>query len=266
MITDQVSILWKPKLARVAQIFGRGIEYALVSEDYRQIHQFVYCKDFLQDTIHAYLNGTKLDLYSFRYDGVLSIPVHLDSTRLLIASYRDAQFKQKIEPILDFLNQIEDRLKMKKTEVFACKAPMPTYKRSGVYMLEGSKRWMKAPPLISLYTFLVRLGCSHVVDRPFEETIKGVQSGKIVPYQKISWNNRPAKYPDQEYLEEAGCAIDWILRWGDRRMFYNEIQRNYPRSITDFSDMHDKCGLVGFAKGSSLALCPYWYRLVAKSV
>lgn len=266
MITDQVSILWKPKIARVSQIFGKGVEYALVSADNRQVHQFVYCKDFLQDTIHAYLNGTVLDLYSFRYDGGKSIPVTLESTKLLIASYRDPKFKQRIEPILDFLHQIEGRLKMKKTEVFSCKSPMPTYKSSGVYMLEGSKRWMKAPPLISLYTFLIRLGCSHMIGRPFEETLDAIQNGKIVPYQKISWSNRPAKYPDQEYLEEARCAINWILKYGDRRVFYNEIKRNYPRNIQSFENMHDNCGLVGYANGEALQFNSYWYRLVARDV
>jgi hypothetical protein len=263
MITDQVSIVWKPKIARVSQVFGKGVEYALVSADNRQIHQFVYCKDFLQDTIHAYLNATNLDLYAFRYDGAKSIPVNLDSTKLLIASYRDPRFKQKIDLILEFLNQFEDRLKMRKTVAYSCKAPMPTYKRSGVFMLEGSKRWMKAPPLISLYTFLIRLGCSHTVGDPLEKTLDGLTDESIIPYQKTSWNN---KYPDQEYLKEARIAIDWVLKYGDRRMFYADIKRNYPRSIKSFDDMHNHCGLVGLAKGDALEFCPYWYRLVANDV
>lgn len=263
MTTDVVSIFWKPKIARVLQVFGRGIEYALVSADNRQVHQFVYCKDFLQDTIHAYLNKTYLDMYNFKYDGLNSIPITLESTKILIASYRDLKFKHKIDLIVDFLNQFETRMKMKKTIAYICKSPMPTYKPSGVFMLEGSKRWMKAPALISLYTFLIRLGCSHTLGTSFENTLDGILNGTITPYQKTAGKDQ---YPDREYLKEAKVAIDWILTYGDRRMFYTEIKRNYPRKIQNFDEMHHNCGLVGFAKGDALEYYPYWYRLVVQNV
>ena len=250
MSDKSVSIVWKPKVARIAQIFGKGLEYAFVSPDNQQVHQFVYCKDFLQDTIHAYLNNTTVSLYSFRYNGNDSTPITLDSTKILIASYRDSAFRKKINPIIDFLNQIEDVLGMKKTKVYGCASPMPTYKRSGVFMLKGSKRWMKAPPMISLYSFLIRLGCAHQEGASYKDTLQGIFNGSIKPYQSM----------DATYLKDSLHGIDFILKMGDRKIFHNEIKRNYPRSITKFDDMHNNCGLIGYCKGQAKVHCPYWYR------
>lgn len=142
----EANIQWMPKINKVTQLVNKGLEYALVSSDYKQVHQFVYCKDFLQDCVHARLNNLSLSIYGFAYNNRNNPLVDLNETRVMVSDYRNKSFSDSIPNILDFLNQIEEHLGMKKSTVKMCKNPPKIYKKSGVWLFEGSKRWMKAAP------------------------------------------------------------------------------------------------------------------------
>lgn len=244
---------WKPKKSRISQIYSDGLEYAFVSKDYKQINQFVYCKDFMQDAIQGYLNGVRADIYSFVYDPSTCLPLHMDSTRLILSNWRDKQFKAKVPNCLDFINQIEEKLKMKKTTMEDCFNPPPVYKKAGIWLVEGSKRWMKAPPMISLYTLLLRVGFSHKAGEDFMKTLDGVQDGTIPAYQKH----------DRSFVQDARKSINWILDKGDRRLFHSNIRKNYLKEIGIY-EMHNSCGIIGYARCETQHRFPYWYRLVGK--
>ena len=156
---------WKPvsASARILQIYSKGLEYALVSSDYKQCHPFVWCKDFLHDVIHATINNKWIEIYKFRFDpGKDPLPC-MDKIRLLLTNSKDRKFAEKIPAVLDFINQIEDRLKIKKTFVRQCWMPPEQYRKAGVFMFEGSRRWIQSPPMLSLYSLLLRLGFCHQI-------------------------------------------------------------------------------------------------------
>lgn len=251
-------ISWKPSApnAKVLQIYSKGLEYALVSKDYEQCHPFVWCKDFLHDVIFAAVHYMWFEVYKFKYNPQYDPLPCLDRVRLLLANAKDRHFAAKIPAVLDFVNQIEDRLKMKPTFARECWFPPEGYEKSGVFMFEGSRRWIAAPPMLSLYSLLLRVGFVHTPGTPFMNTIKAVINADTKPYQR----------KDHRWLQTVAPALEKILRLGDRRIFGagGDIKRNYPARL-QIETIHNRLGIVGFAADMTYkargepVLVPVWH-------
>lgn len=228
-----------------------GLEFALVSPDYRQSCIFVHCKDFLQDAVMAQVVNERKGIYSFYYDPIQHPPVSLDKTRLLLTNSMDQDFRDRIPHSLDFLHQIERELKILKTKCWEVPKPQVPlqYRRCGVFLLEGSRRWLYSPVMISLYTLLIRVGMSHAKGTHYRITIDKIIKEELTPYQRA----------DKNRLDAGIAGIDRILRRGDRAIFYRQIEKNYPNHVTT-SDMHNRMGIVGFSQGNSKQYVPYWHR------
>jgi hypothetical protein len=251
-------VQWHNKTCQISQVPSEGLEYAFLSENYVQVHQLVWCKDFMQDAIHGHLNNKFTEIYGFTYDPVTDPPLYMEQTRLLLANWKDAKFGDKItNNVTPFLQAIENQLKMAKTVFEKCINPPPRYKKSGVYIAHGSKRWMRSPPLISLYTLLLRVGFVHNPKDDPLETIRQVQEGHKSTYYKTN---------DRDILNNARAGLDRILRQGDRKTFHQDIRLNYPAKTASGSNVsiytvHDGCGLTAFTQGSTKTQFPHWHRL-----
>ena len=256
-----IKIKWSEKKSKnIAQIYSHGLEFAFATKT-EQCTDFVFCKDFLHDCVHAFLYSKKISPYSFHYDPKEK-PIDLDHTYLLVTNSSDIKMKQKIENCQDFLNQIEKKLRLFRTKILKCRNAPDNYKKSGVYMIYGSKMWLNSPPMLSLYSLLIRVGFCHTKGVDFTETITKVQNGQIPPYQQN----------DAGYLKKAKEGIDRILSLGYRKFFYKDISKNYPNSV-DISTIHNYFGIVGFSQlfsgstPSHLSSMPkYWFRKSVKKL
>ena len=240
--------------SKILQIYSKGLEYALVSNDFRQCHPFILCKDFLHDVVFSTINKKPIEIYKFKFDPTNNPLPCLDKTRILITNAKDRNFAKKIPDVLNLLNQVESHLKIKKSIVRRCANPPETYRKTGVFMFEGSRRWIQAPPMLSLYSLLLRVGFCHTAGDDFMKTIKNITSGSIKPYQRR----------DKDYLKEVELALDEILRHGDRKIFNKNIHSNYPNLEIDL--IHNRLGIVGFstdllhkAVGWSV-MVPSWHK------
>jgi len=248
---------WKKdkSLAEIYQIYSKGMEFAFLSARNEQCNQFVWCKDFLQDMIYACLNEKWIDIYQFRYNPYIDPKPCMDKIRLLVANANDSKFRIKIKNSLDLVNQAEERLSMKKSILRECWSPPENFRKSGVWLFEGSKRWLNSPPMLSLYSLLIRVGCAHTVGISFEKTINDIINGDVKPYQK----------KDALWLKHAKPGIEKIFRIGDRKIFLRNTKENYPNLPID--EMHNQLGINGFSadmqditQGRSVAV-PYWHYL-----
>jgi hypothetical protein len=252
---------WHPKIRKISQVPSEGLEFAFLTENYRQIHQLVWCKDFMQDAIYGHMNQKKVSIYGFRYDPEVDPPLYMDKTRFMLANWKDANFGTHVlENLRPFLNAIEEQLKMARTVFEKSIAPPSRYRKAGVYIANGSKRWMKSPPMISLYTLLLRIGMVHDPKDDPLETIRKVRMGKTSSYYGTS---------DRGILETSEAGLSRILEHGDRRLFHREMEKNYPpitKSGLKFSvfTLHDGCGLSAFSKGHTKNEFPHWHRLEEK--
>lgn len=254
-------IKWHPKTRKISQVPSEGLEFAFLTENYRQIHQLVWCKDFMQDAIYGHMNNKKVSIFGFMYDPEVDPPIYMDKTRIMLANWKDANFGiHVLENLRPFLNAIEEQLKMARTVFEKSTTPPARYKKSGVYIVNGSKRWMKSPPMISLYTLLLRIGMVHKSKDDPLETIRKVRIGETSGYYSTN---------DEGILKTSEEGLSRILEHGDRKIFHKEMKKNYPlttRSGDNFSvfTLHDSCGLSAFSRGVTKTWFPHWHRLEKK--
>lgn len=246
-----VAIDWHPCKRNLGQIYSTGLEYAMISKNNKQLCPFVYCKDFLQDIMLGYLHNRSSKIYGFSYNPDMSNPIDPTKTRILITKADDRKFCQKVKNFVDFINQIESEMQMKKTIVSKCLNPLYQYRKCGVWLLESSKRWMKSPPMISMYSLLIRIGCVHTIGEKYSDTLKGLLKMKI----------KALRVQDRVQLRCSYQGIKDIIRIGDRKIFYKNIYMNYPADLT-VEEVHHIMGINGFSSGKTKIKFPYWHRLI----
>jgi hypothetical protein len=242
-------IVWYQNHMFLNQAICSGLEFAFVSEDFKQCCPFVLCKDYLQDAIYNQIYKTKKKIFGFQYDPSKESPVCLSKAQLVIANSTDRKLRQKIPACLDFLNQIEKKLKINKTKIRECESPPNKYSAGGVWFFEGSKRWLASPPMISLYTLLIRVGFTHVEGKNYWSTIEDICARKIPPYQ----------YEDFERLKGSIKGIERILDQGDRKIFSSDFKVNYPKGLK-INTLHNNLGICAFSEGATKKHVPYWHK------
>lgn len=257
-------VKWHTESRCLSQIPHEGLEYALVSKEWDQIHQFVLCKDFLQDAVFGFLNGLHTKVYGFEYQPGTDKPILMEKARLMVTNYKDKDFGTKVvKNLLPFLNKVEEKLKMAKTTAVVCADPPLQYKKSGVYILEGSPRWMKSPPMISLYTMLIRIGMIANPKDSVEETLEKVKTNKVSTYYKSG---------DDKFARDAEKGINRIFAEGDRKIFKPKARDNFPtETVSKTGDktkisahlMHDYLGVCGFSNGTTEKYIPFWHKTSA---
>ncbi len=232
------------------QALSSGVEFSFISPDNKQVSPFAYCKDYLQDAVQGCVHKKRKSIYGFVYDPKKHPSVSLKKTRLLATNSRDIDLGAKINCCLDFLHQIERDLKIRRTTVSLCENPPRRYSRCGVWLFEGGSRWVKSPPMISLYTLLIRLGFGAKQGEPYQKFLKDIVAGKRSTYQSV----------DQIRLREANAGIQRILSEGDKKIFSNKIEENYPSRLKT-TTIHNTCGIIGFAEArNARKFMPSWYK------
>lgn len=242
-----MEIKWLEKNNYLSQVYSSGLEFCFIN-DGKQVCQFVTCKDFLQDAIMAFVQKTKIQIYGFSYDSANDIPIYLKKTTLAIANSSDKEFRDKIPSILNLLNQIEKKLRLNPTIITEVSNPKDKYKSGGVFVLESSPRWQLSPPMLSFYTLAIRAGASHTVGEDFQSTFEKLSKGEIKSYQR----------DDGSLLGSAKKGIDKILKNGYAKIFYKDLEKNYPNIPTN--TMHNYGGIVGFTNQYTKKQIPYWFR------
>lgn len=241
--------------SNILQIYNKGMEYSLVSDDYSQCHGFVWCKDFLHDVIYSCLHNMPINIYNFQYNPAYNPNFCQKETRILVANAKDPKFRQKIHASLEFVNQLEERLKIPLSKIRECSNPLENYKKNGVFLWQGHKRWQCSPPMLSLYTLLIRVGCAHMQGTNYSTTINALKQGFLKPYQT----------KDSKWISSIEPAIYKLMRHSDKKLFYRDMKLNYPKNIK-LEMVHNRLGILSFAEDMTLKavggqpIVPYWHR------
>lgn len=251
-------IKWHSKNRQISQVPKEGLEIALLSRNYEQIHQLVWCKDFMQDAIFGHINKRLVEIYGFRYDPSTSPPVYLNRTRLMVTNYKDAEFSTKMKDcVIPLLHSVEDRLNMPRTVLEKCKAPPVIYRRAGVWILDGSRRWQKSPPMISLYTLLIRIGLVHNPADSLEQTLEKISNGTVQPYYET-------KGREKDIVNRTLKGISVIMKHNDRHLFSADIRANYPAMMsqaqTSLYTIHNSSGICAFSEQRTKSFFPDWHK------
>lgn len=242
-------IEWSQGTETFNEVYTRGLQYALVSDDNRQVNHFVFCKDFLHDMLFCKLNEESMSIYKFEYDPKVNVPLCSTKIRVMLGNTYDKDFGSKIQNALDLINQFEDAIKFERSKVFECEDPPEKFKVSGVCLFEGTRRWMMSPPMMSLYFLLLRVGMVHKEGEPFMQTIKSIISKKIRGYQT----------DDEGQLRRGLPGIERVLKESPTKIFYRVQKKNYPKNLAT-STIHNRFGIVSFSEGTTHQYVPRWHK------
>jgi hypothetical protein len=132
------------------------------------------------------------------------------------------------------------------------------YTNGPCWLIVGDKAWQHAPPLVGLYTLLIRVGYMHQPGDSVDDTLQKAKDGQI----KIGDSTRYAGNKDCSYISQAWRGIQVILKHG-LKVFHDTIEENYPADVAKRDPshgLHNYYGPVNFTKGSPKKAMPYWYR------
>jgi hypothetical protein len=242
---SKIEIINNASVYDPGEIYFSGLQYSMFNEKNEQICEFLYCKDFLSDIIWSQVNNKPVSIYGFESDPAKTPKIDFENTRLLLRNRNDVNFMDKIDNVVQFINQVENIMDLRNSEAFVVSN---SGEKNGVFALVSSARWMRSPTLVSLYTLLLRVGFVHALDSDWKDTVKGIVSGKIEPYQKN----------DKNYLKDSIKGIERILTVGYKNIFYKQMKFNYPEK-KNISKVHNESGIVAFT-GANNRFCKGWYR------
>lgn len=245
-----MDVIWLTKQTYgISQVYSSGVEFCFISEKNEQCHPFVFCKDFLQDAVMATLHDKTASIYGFSYSAKKNPKVCLDATQIAVADKNGKDFETRVAASLEFVNYFAKKLHIKPTTYVKVNNPPSKYEKSGVYVTKGSRMWMNAPPLLSMYSLLLRGGLAHTTGKNPADTWAGLCDGSINGYGR----------EDGQQFASSKTGIESILKIGYRKFFYIDSDKNYPAK-TSISTMHNNCGIVGFSSSSTTSVVPYWHR------
>jgi len=150
----------KQHLYEIGQV--TGMQYAFLSskaDGYKQCHQWIKCRDFLHDALRSRITGKVEQIFGFSYDPKTDPPIDLKRMRLLIKRDRGLakETRKMIDSAIDIINCIE-----KSSGIKPLSKLYQASSNDGVYIFMGASDWMESTFMISLYTFLIRLGAKNI--------------------------------------------------------------------------------------------------------
>jgi hypothetical protein len=200
------------------------------------------------DAVWLTLAGRRGNIYGFDYDPEVDPPVSLDQCRVLLRNREDSDFPISAAASQAFLNNFELELGWEPTKMSLCEKPP---KGKPVVAFLSPKEWMKAPPMLSLYSLLTRVGMT------FDARIAGVwdymedvKDGKAKTIQSN----------DSRYLRRAWPTIKEVLGDGGAR-FTGTMEENWPSHIREII-LHEDGGIVTLATEPNVVkrnICSHWF-------
>jgi hypothetical protein len=151
-----------------------GILFAFVSpkeDGSKQCHPWVKCRDFLHDALRNQISRKTDSIYGFNYAVGTNPPLDLRKMRMLFKrtppKKEDNESKRTEEIVnsaLTIIQFMEDQAGIKPfTKLYT------VAKQKDIYLFEGEPDWMESTFMISLFTFLIRLGAKNIEFKTKEE-------------------------------------------------------------------------------------------------
>lgn len=248
-------IIWgNIKTNKILQLYTKGLEYCLLSDKYEQCHQFVWCKDYLHDVMYSSVNNVPIKIFNFYFNPLKNKIPSTKKIKICVADNKNKNLTEKIEHCVNFLNKIEMKLGMKSSKYFFCKNIPKNYTNGSMVIIEGDKRWLSSPPMISLYALLIRIGFCHKKSTSYQTTFKKIVNKKMSLYQPKDLYN----------LKSSLDGIKIILQHNDQNIFFKNWKYNYPIEI-DILRVHNYLGISNFSCKFGMDIISDWYKNISRN-
>lgn len=225
-------------LSEIYQAVGMQFSFALPTSDpdkFKQVHQFVLCRDFLHDAVRAHLTGKPYRIYGFVFDPSKDTVY----TRRMLMLVKLPGIDKKMQRIENLLHLFEKRMKVKRTIVHKTNL-------KNTLLLEGSRVWMASSQMVSLYTLLPRIACNDnkiVVDSlETHKTFRALMSfWKDIKYESDS---------DIKYLPALGKYVGTIISNRSALGLTPEKTLTVPVAVNSY--FHNYGGIVSLCQANNV--------------
>ena len=231
-----------------------GIKFAFISapkDGYKQCHPLVKCRDFLQDAVRCSIPGNDIstcEIYGFKYGNTINPPVDLNKMRMLI-TYTDTNLNVTDSSIkmlyaLKLIHHYEELMGIK----VKTRQKQITHKgfKNPIWIFTGSSMWVKSAVLISLYTFLIRLGDKKIefnnttnLDNAYEQLIQKYTIDGLI------------KDNDVRYLETVSPKLNTFIKNYKEILFDDKFDRMFLNPAYTTHLFHNASGILSLAKGAT---------------
>lgn len=198
------------------------------------------CKEYILDcTLNSLRKGHSNGMYNaYR-------TVSLQEVQLIVCGLQN-----KLINSLNLLRSFEDILNMPPTVV---------NKAGEGLIFRGNKRWMIAPPMLSLYALLIRSARSCDVNKSMDENLNYlysyVRSDPSSPNYYNDYSKYASLWTDSNSIIQARLGIECILTYGDIKVFGTNMEENWPAG----TDIHNR-GIIAFSQGHLYKNYKNWYQ------
>ena len=215
-----------------------AIQFAFLSDSkdgYRQCHEFIRCRDFLQDCVFATVNKCLSSIWGFTYDYKVNPPLDLNHMKMLIKNppklydkpLTSSDIEKATKSALKLLNHYEKMAGLPMSIAVDATDGTDDFK-----LFIGPKRWMESSVLVSLYSFLIRLGYKNLKFK--------TNKGLVVEYKKLIDDTTKSEN-DIRYLKSCYDKMDVLMK-NQSKLFSSRIEDNYPKG-TSTGSLHDRGGV-----------------------
>lgn len=212
--------------------------FALVAaDDSGLIYNACACKEYILDYTYYTVLGDKAKNPYGKCKAA-----SLDEVKLFVGAYTE-----HLPKTLDLLHQVEDALGIPLSVAYKIRADL-------IYV--GHKRWLIAPPMLSLYGLIIRSSRFHKIGDTYRQAFDKFWAEGF----------RATSYTDFGIWTGGKPFVTNLLKWGDQRIFGTDIKRNWPeiKSVAPYVPNKNICihgrGVQATGTGQMKADMPHWYE------
>jgi hypothetical protein len=246
----KIDVKWLPKEGGLSEIYQTTqMQFAFLSspeDGNKQCHKFVLCRDFLHDAVRWYLLKMKDSIYGFAYSGTSNPPIDMEMMRMMATKKgltpKDAAvFAKKMRLAKKMVNFYE---KMAGWKLSTLSKIDSKDKNRIVWLFKGPKEWLMSPFLVSMYTFIIRLGdkTEHLKFKSEKDLAKAF---KAVSDDPSKFNVGGHSDNDATYLRTCYDKLSLVIK-NHKELFFEEGEEDpiYRDKNVGKQSFHDRGGIV----------------------
>ena len=258
-MAELIDVKWfsRAQTYNLSEIYQQtGMVFSFVSsprDGSAQCHEWVKCRDFLADAVRTQLTKKPCAIYGFSFKVTENPAIDLNKMRMLVSKKTPKkddipEFKRKIKAALKMVNHFEKMVGVSKSIVKEVSTANQT-KYKSIFLFIGSIIWLKSPFLVSMYSFLIRLG-----DKEFEFTNNlelKTAFKKAVEEQKKKDSNDMDDNRDNDitYLNYGWNKLDLIMK-NRANLFPTKdgVHDIYWKAAHSISSFHNATGVTSLVR------------------
>lgn len=240
----KIVVEWFPTRGNLNEIYQKtGMVFAFVTspkEGSKACHEWVKCRDYLHDAVRVQLTGKPMKVYGFEFSVKKNPPVDLTKMRMLVSknnmtSKSLGTFRKQMKAALALVNHFEKQARVSLSKMQEVETKDSG--KAGIFMFTGSRMWLSSPCLVSMYTFLIRLGDKEIAFRNAPHLKK-----KLEQLAGSSNDN------DNNYLIDTWDKMHLIIK--NRLTLFPKKNRFHDMYFKDcnIDAFHNQGGILSLAK------------------